>query len=159
MEPESRAIESAQELFQDKEIPDQLALIKANFQVLANSITALEERLPLAQSVRIVEQVDASMQLEPFSTKFSEVLGKNPGFKEISSIAKILSGEPVEKEERARLPMDPAILANFACAPITSVDVERFFSSMKDLLSCKRLSMTETHIRDQMIVQWNREIA
>ncbi|TRY79271.1 hypothetical protein TCAL_17064 [Tigriopus californicus] len=32
MQPESRAIETAQELFQDNDIPDQFALIKANFQ-------------------------------------------------------------------------------------------------------------------------------
>jgi len=133
-------------------------LIKGNFQTLANSIKALEECFPLVQSVNIVRQVEESLHLDPFSKKFAEVLKKNPGFADLLNIAKILSGEPVEKEDRSKLPQDPAVLANFACAPITSVDVERFFSSLKDLLSSKRLSLTETHVRDQMMIQWNRNI-
>ena len=80
MEPKSRVIETAQELFEDDDIPGQLALIKVNFQVLAKSFTALEERLPLAKSMKIIEDVKKSLQLKPFSTKMADVLKKNPGY-------------------------------------------------------------------------------
>jgi hypothetical protein len=157
MEPESHAIEVAQQLFQDEEIPGQLALIKANFQILTNSITALEKRLPLVESVKIVQKVKESLQIEPFSSKLNEVLNKNSGFKQVSNIAKILIGEAVETEERAKLPINPRVLANFASAPIVSVDVERFFSSLKGLLSFNRLKLSDSHIKDQMILQWNQD--
>jgi len=98
MEPESQAIETAQQLFQDEEITDQLAFIKSNFQVLANSITALEERLPLVEAVEIVKKVEDSLKFEPFSSKLKDVLQRNPDFKQLCNIAKILKGEPVEKD-------------------------------------------------------------
>jgi len=158
MEPESQAIEVAQRLFQDEDIPDQLAFIKSNFQILATSITALEERLPLVESIKIVEKVEESLKVEPFSGKLKDVLKRNPDFKQLCNIARILKGEPVEKEERAKLPTSPGVLANFASAPITSVDVERFFSSLKGLLSFNRLRLTEGHVKDQMLLQWNRDV-
>lgn len=73
-------------------------------------------------------------------------------------MSKILSGDPVNKEDREKLPKDPAIITNFSCAPITSVDCERCFSSLKDLLSNKRLRLTENHVKDQMMLQWNKEL-
>lgn len=158
MDVESKAIETAQELLQDSQIPDQLALIKANFQLLANSITALEERLPLQQSINIVEEVRTSLTLEPFAEKLDDVLKRNPGYAKMTNINKILSGREVAAEERAELPSGPATIASFSCAPITSVDVERFFSALKDLLSSKRLSMSEDHVRDQMLLQWNKDL-
>ena len=110
MEKESRAIETVQELFQDEELPDQLALIKANFQILANSIIVLEERLSLADSVKIVKKVEQSLHLEPFANKFAEGFEKNPDIMNMFNISKILSGETVESSERAQLPADPCLL-------------------------------------------------
>jgi hypothetical protein len=39
---------------------------------------------------------------------------------------------------------------------MTSVDCERAFSIFKDLLTNKRNRLTEDHLRDQMIIQWNK---
>jgi len=66
-------------------------------------------------------------------------------------IAAVLAGEPASDD----LNNDPNLIANFRCAPATSVDCERAFSHFKDLLSSKRLRLTESHLRDQMIVSWN----
>jgi len=57
-----------------------------------------------------------------------------------------------------KLPINPGMLANFASAPVVSVDVERFFSSLKGLLSFNRLNLTESHVKDQMLLQWNRDV-
>lgn len=102
--------------------------------------------------------MEESLQLEPFRQKTAAEFKKNLGFKEMSNIAKILKGETIQKDERVKLLSDPALLANFASAPITSVDLERFFSSIKDLLSYKRLRLTEEHVKDQMMVQWNKDV-
>lgn len=158
MEIDSKAIETAQELYNDDEIPNQLAFIKANFQILAKSITSLEERLPLAASMKILKQVEDNLNIEPFAGKLYEVLMKNPDFQVLMNISKVLSGESVPKTEQEKLPTDPAVLSNFSCAPITSVDVERCFSSLKDLLSFKRLRLTESHVRDQIMLQWNKDV-
>ncbi len=84
------------------------------------------------------------------------MLKKNSNFKELANIAKILSGEPEDEGDKTSLPKDPAVLTSFANAPITAVDVERFISSPKGLLSFMRLNLTEDHVRNQMQLQWNK---
>ncbi len=137
MEIESQVIETAQELFCDVTIPGEPVHIKSNFQKLVKSKEKLKEQLLLAQSIRTVSEVDDSLHLEPLKKKFIEVFSKNPGFKKLKDINEILVGRQVTEAERAALPSEPQILANFTCALNTSVNVEHFFSSLKDLMSFK----------------------
>lgn len=57
-----------------------------------------------------------------------------------------------------RVILGPRCHCHFSCAPITSVDCERAFSRFNDILFNKRTNLTEKHLRDQMIVQWNRNL-
>lgn len=152
LEDDSQAIISAKDLLQDDEIPAQLVSIKANFAPLVKAISALEERIPLVQSVDIVENVKKHLLLEPFASKLNFILNKNPGYQKMRNIANLLigngSGSDLEGE-------NPVNMANFANAPLTSVDCERAFSKFKDLLSSKRQCFTEEHLKHQMILQWN----
>lgn len=155
MPDDSKAIEAAKKLFEVNEIDirQELAIIKSNFKVLKDGITELEERLSLCESMKIVQKVRDSLSLEPFSSKLDLILKKNPGFERLMMFASVHDGKTVSGLEE-----DPATISNFKFAPVTSVDCERAFSLFKDLISSKRLRMTEEHLRDQMMIQWNREL-
>jgi len=153
LEDDSQAIVEAKKLFQDSEIPAQLAIIKANFPILVNTITALEERLPLVSAVQLVEKLQVSLTLEPFATKLQKVLDKNPGFQMIHKLSRLLRG--VQDNFEGQNPNDSAMMAN---APIVSCEVERFFSTLKDVNVPKRASLTEDHIKDILMVQWNGKL-
>lgn len=150
---DSIAIKSSQTLLEDENIPQNLAFIKANFKVLKEAITELEERQPLINAINIIKKVKQSITLEPFSQKLDEVLKKNPGFEKLSKFAQILSGENL-----VGITEDPKTISNFRCAPVTSVDCERAFSRFKDIFSIKRRCLTEEHLKDLMLIQWNNEM-
>jgi len=113
----------------------------------------LEERQTLASSLDIVRKVKESLSMGAFSKKLDDVLKKNPGYIKLTKFASVLKGEGA-----TGLKEEPDVIANFKCAPTTSVDCERVFSMFKDLLSNKRMRLTEEHLRDQMIIQWNQEL-
>lgn len=150
---ESKSIDTCKELLQDETLPLDLATIKSNFKVLKEGITELEERQTLASSLGIVKKVKESLSIEAFSKKLDDVLKKNPGYIKLTKFASILQGKGM-----AGLKEEPDVIASFTCAPTTSVDCERVFSLFKDLLSNKRMRLTEEHLRDQMIIQWNQEL-
>lgn len=143
----------SKELFENETISNDLAMIKANFKVLKEAIQELEKRLPLTEALAIILKVKSSLTISRFSNKLEEVLNKNSGYKKMCQIGAILSGESVPGVQE-----DPNEIANFRCAPITSVDCERTFSSFKDLLSDKRTRLTEEHLKDHMIIQWNQAL-
>lgn len=60
--------------------------------------------------MNIIEKVKESLTLESYSTKLGKVLKKNPGFKDLSNYAAILSGKKV-----ASVKEDPSIISNFKC--------------------------------------------
>ena len=95
-----------------------------------------------------------SLTISEFKTKLDEILEKNPGNKKLEKMGAVLSGKTVPDIARE----DPNIIASFRCAPMMSVDCERAFSRFKDLLSTKRARLTEGHLKDQMLIQWNREL-
>lgn len=128
-------------------------MIKANFKVLRGSITFLGERLPVREVLSIIQNVKNSLTIPKFAAKMDKILKKNPGFEKLSQIGSVLNGEKVQG-----LKEDPYIIASFSCAPMTSVDCERAFSTCKDLLSSKRNCLTEGHLKDQMLIQWNRAL-
>ena len=91
-----------------------------------------------------------SLAIPEFKAKLDEILEKNPGHEKLEKMGAVLSGKTVPDIAGE----DPNVIASFRCAP--SVDCERAFSRFKDLLSTKRGRMTEGHLKDQMLIQWNR---
>ena len=124
LDDDSQAIITAKKLFKNKELPAQLAVIKANFMALVCSITSLEERIPLVGSMAIVDQLKRTLLIEPFATKLDSVLKKNPGYTTLKKITNVLNGSTEDFEGQ-----EPDLTAKFANAPITSVDCERAFSA------------------------------
>ena len=83
--------------------------------------------------------------------KLKNILEKNPGLAELDKINKILQGDTtVDVQE-----IEPIALSSFKFAPITSVDVERWFSKYKNVLSDKRHSFTESNFEMHLVVNYN----
>ncbi len=78
-------------------------------------------------------------------------LKKNPGFEKMCQFGSVLSWEKVQG-----LKEDPNVLANFSCAPMMFMDCTGAFTTFNDLLSSKRNCLTEVHLKDQMLIQWNQ---
>ncbi|QQP49739.1 Uncharacterized protein FKW44_010507 [Caligus rogercresseyi] len=79
------AVVKAKKLFMDPKLPGQLAFIKGNFTQLVREISCLQERLPLTESIEILERVQIQLTVEPFSSKLNSVLEKNLDFKKFNS--------------------------------------------------------------------------
>ena len=153
MEDDSQAILEAKKLFQDPYIPAQLTIIKATFPLLVRTISSLQERLPLVKSVELVQKLQGTLTLEPFAGKLKAVLQKNPSYEKMEKIAKALQGS-----EEEILGQNPNVTTNMANAPIVTCDVERTFSVLKDINTPKRARLTEDHIKDVLMIQWNCSI-
>eukprot|EP00095_Tigriopus_kingsejongensis_P001306 maker-scaffold967_size75526-snap-gene-0.11 protein:Tk01306 transcript:maker-scaffold967_size75526-snap-gene-0.11-mRNA-1 annotation:"PREDICTED: uncharacterized protein LOC100573760" len=121
MKEDAQSIIEAKKLFKDEEVMVQLTIIRANFQVVVHTITSLEERLPLVQSMQLVENLVEKLKLEPFATKLADVLSKNPGYAKAQKISKLLRGSQEDHEGLD----DPNSSANMGNCPIVSCDVER----------------------------------
>jgi hypothetical protein len=75
-----------------------------------------------------------------------DVLLKNPGFETMRKIGAFLNGN---LDENLDIPAN--ILYRFKYAPVTSVDVERSFSTYKNILSDRRTSFTPENLEYYMI--------
>ena len=138
-----------------------LVYIKSNFGSLPNSIKRLESsKICLADAILVVDEEKDKIQLarnivgRQIQHKFKTVLEKNSGYKTMQIISKILEGQEVTKEG---LPEDLNTddITFFKHAPITSVEVERSFSTYKTLLSDNRRSFLFETIKHTLIVQCN----
>ena len=103
--------------------------------------------------MKIVQEVREQLPLEPFATKFRKVLSNNPGSKMLEKYATALLGKDVDMEGT-----DPYVPILFLNAPITCVYGERFLSKLKILLADQRTRLTEAHVRDILLPQWNKDL-
>ncbi len=147
------AIKKAKELFSDLDLPSQLAVIKSHFKSLVASITALEERLLLVESLHLLEGVQSQLTMVPFKTNLLDILNKNPDFNAMKNISSILKGDSKELHG-----MDSNLPYKFRWAPITSVDCERTFSKLKTVLADNRTNLTECHVCDILLIQWIKDL-
>ena len=71
----------------------------------------------------------------------------------LEQYASVLKGKDVDLEGT-----DPSVPILFSNAPITSVDCERTFSKLKIVLADQRTRLTEAHVRDILLLQWNKDL-
>lgn len=155
---EALAIRKAQATLQDPALPAELAYLKVHFGQLGHAITSLEKReLAMGAALDIVSKIQTSMADveggigEKAKLKLHSVLQKNPGFQHIKSISQALRGEVPDEP----LQLAPDLCACFKNAPITSVEVERSFSSYKVILADNRRRMTTQHLQQLLISHCN----
>ena len=53
---------------------------------------------------------------------------------------------------------DPNLIAIMANVHVVTCDVERMFSLLKDVNSAKRGNLTEEHVKEIMMIQWNHKM-
>lgn len=131
------------ELMQNKNLQNNLAFITVHFGFLVDTISKLEtSKMPLIESLEIVDQAIKHLETVPgdigslINAKLQNVLKKNPGLNDISSIRDILLNKtPTNNLEIELTPME---ISSMSYAPITSVDVERSFSRYKAMLRSNR---------------------
>ena len=149
MDNDSQAMIQAKCVLEDPQLPTELAVIKGTFLVIAWSIKALEERQSLVKAMEVAEKVQENLTLEPFARKLNELLKKNPGFETLQKVSRVLRGECSSFESHCYDPNLPSVLRN---VPLVTVDCERCFSALKGINSPKRLSLSEAHVGDAMII-------
>jgi len=123
-----------------------------------------QQNVPLSKSIKTVEDNKKSFETlndqngKAVNKKLHQVLEKNRGLSALIKISNILTGE----ETSGNLDGLPEGLNNndlvfFKYAPITSVDVERSFSTYKTILSDKHRSFKFENIRKHLIIQCNSQ--
>jgi hypothetical protein len=150
---EAASIARAQKCLRDPSLPQKLAYIRTNFGFLVTTIKKLETKgLKMSEVGHII--LDAKNMLDAATSeigeiirkKFDDVLLKNPGFETMRKIGAFLNGN---LDENLDIPAN--ILYRFKYAPVTSVDVERSFSTYKNILSDRRTSFTPENLEYYMI--------
>jgi hypothetical protein len=163
---EAASISIAQEFVNNERIKQQLIYIFTNFYCIKSAITGLESnKLSLNEALLEVEKVKDNLDKangsigEKVKEKFNAVLKKNPGFKTISIINKILKGEELSMDEiQIQEKYEAQEIASFKFAPITSCDVERSFSVYKSILSDNRKSFLFSNLRMYFVTHCNSDL-
>ena len=157
LEDEAFLIVAAQKLLESSEVRNDLTFIVAEFGFLPQVICQLQERgEPLPKLVKIVD--DAVQRLESVPGKWGllvrekckMVVSKNPDLDKLRNIKKVLQGDNSVVVE-----LVPTVVQCIRFAPITSVDVERSFSQMKNVLSERRLNTTPENLKKHLVVMSN----
>ncbi|XP_060835176.1 uncharacterized protein LOC132918100 [Rhopalosiphum padi] len=157
------SIKKVQTVIKSSSLHRNLIYIKAHFGTLPESITKLETRgQTLSESLRVLEDIRVLINEAPneigtaINKKMENVLNKNKGLKILQNISKIINGE---KPDENNIPEDITTddISHFKYAPVSSVEVERSFSTYKSILSDQRRSFLFENIRQHIIIQCNSD--
>lgn len=156
---DSAAIEKAKTLIVNPTLKHNLSYMYSNAVFLGDKIKTLETQImPLIDSIAVVNSAIKKLEEaqgengHKMKKKFMEVLGKNPGWKQMQIIADILSGNTVQLEDDdSSAKLDPTEIGVFKYAPITSVDVERSFSCFKSILRPNRCSFLFENLKKVVV--------
>lgn len=135
-----------------------LAFIAANYSSLPEAIICLEERnKSLVNSLQVVDDIVKKIQVVPGVTgrtvreKCEQVLKQNEDFQKLKGIGMILKGE-----NNISTAIHPETVALFKYAPVTSVEVERSFSVLKNVLSDRRHNLKVENLKKYLVVMCNQ---
>lgn len=152
---QSDSIRKAQDICKKNDTINELRYIKSHFSVLPLSIKKLEEiGLTLTESLKIIKNVEQSLKSAPGNVarvafeKLQATLSKNPGYEKLLEIYNLLNGNSAD------CVMDFSI---FKYCPITSCDVERSFSVLKNVLTEKRTNFTAENLEKYLVCYANAQ--
>ena len=159
---EARSIKKAQQLTRLESLKGDLAFIEAHFWRLPEVIVQLEKgNACLSDSTNAYEGVLDELKRTPgpygdkIRRKCEYVLSHNPDYKRIRAISEILRGTLTTSEVGE---LRPSELASYKFAPIVSVDVERSFSMLKQVLGDRRHSFTFENLKMVTVIHCNQVI-
>ena len=156
---DAMSIKIAQELSKKTSPQADLAFIRAHFGSLPAAIEKLEKRgRTLTESTSILSEVLEDLRRTLGNTgkkvraKIGSVLSRNPNYRDLEQIANVLRARPNPDADQM---YSPGELASFEYAPITSVDVERTFRTLKHVLNDRRLNFTFESLKQILVVNCN----
>lgn len=157
---EAVSVAEVQNNFSNTDVRNQLTYIKANFSNVPKAIQQLECRtLTAPESWTIFcNAVQSLPNTEVVQEKLKSVLDRNRGLQCLVPILLIIdpSCSPLSIVSDQQAPnLQPAALAAYKFAPLTTVDVERSFSRYKNVLRSNRHGFTKENLRKYMIVHAN----
>ena len=157
---EATSIRETQKLLQKNTLKANLAFIKAHFERLPSSIESLEKQgSSLVDSTEVFDRTFEEFRSVPgpigarIREKCEYVLSRNSGYNKLRAIAAILRDGSSSSNE---IDLDPSEIAMYKYAPITSVDVERTFSSLKYILSDRRQNFTFENLKMHVVIYCNK---
>jgi len=108
-------------------------------QVLPDTIAKLESRnLTIYEQQDMINQTMMSLP-DRFKNKLDQSLRKNPSYHEIFA----------QKDRLSKM--------KYKFAPLTSVEVERSFSQVKNILTSQRTRLTETSFKQLAVLYYNSD--
>lgn len=136
-------------MFQDSQVKSDLETIRKNYYGLAEGIEKLQnESMSFVDSVQIVDDVHSHLRAaegeknECVIRKFESVIDKDSDFLILRQICEGASKDLLSCHKDY-----------FKFANITSLDVERSFSSLKNIYSARRTNLTETSVETYLMIQ------
>lgn len=111
--------------------------------------------MSLVDSINLIENTIGKLQKIPgengnkIKIKIDQLQQKNQGLIILKNVAKVLNGN---NEVQLLDNFWPAMITDLQYAPVTSVDVERSFSTYKNILTDRRTSMTPEHMKQNIVV-------
>lgn len=156
-EEDASSIGILKNVMEKASVQNDLAFIASSFSNIPSTITALEQQnLSLVNALQlftnIVGEIDqvSGDKGSLIKQKLSKIISKNGDLTKLKKIAAVLEGN-----NNSGVEMNPNTIACFKYAPITSVDVERSFSLLKNLLSDKRQNLSFDNMKKLLIVMCN----
>lgn len=157
------SIKRAQTLAKSPQVKAELAKIKAHFSEIPATLEKLQKPgVPIAWAIEQFQKIRTSLESmrdKKYMKKFDDVAKKNVGLDVMRKILAVIDSDQAEQEDVSDEfieSLSPSELAAFKCAPATSSDVERSFSSYKNILSEKRRSLTFENLKKHVIAFCNR---
>lgn len=156
---DSEAISRSKEAIDSSTFKTNLIFINTNFACIPQAITKLQERgLNLIDSLQILQAIQdklKSQHLSKYSNKLKNILKRNPDFEIVNAISNVL------KTGKNNMPSDLKTytaleLEAFKYAPITSCDVERYFSMYKEVLRDNRRRFLFENLEQHVILFCNK---
>lgn len=131
-----------------------IALICTHFSYIPESIKKLETRgLALTESIQTMNKIRQMNSALPkalphkLKEKFENILNNNPGFQSLCQIDSFINGTAELLPETISANIAP----KFKYCPVTSVDVERTFSTYKNILNDRRHNLTTENLEKYLI--------
>ncbi len=143
-EDEAKSMKEAKGLVEKESVKSDLAFIKCHLSFLPEAITHLEESgLAITDSLAILDSIKEKINSIPATKdKMEQVLRNNRNLEILQNVAKVQSGVA----DSMAVGWSPDEVAELKFCPVTSVNVERCFSTYKHILSDCRHSILEENL-------------
>ena len=148
-EDDASSIKITKALLQDDSVKADLVFIKTHLSIIPETIKKLESRnTQLINSLKLFDTtINSILTIEGsigdvIWQKCEKVVKANVDLPDLRKIASLLGGDPEEHS----INMSPQQICSFKFAPITSTEVERTFSSYKNILSDRRHNLTQENL-------------